>query len=110
VPDVVRSDAHRVSIGQFQDNVIQSVAGSQVESIVGPSVTVSCHHHQAVAEVGAGLVPTAHAQDGLVEAVEDPGRPFVIGVQWHPEEGGDPSLAIALVRAARFTRTKRDRS
>jgi putative glutamine amidotransferase len=45
-----------------------------------------------------------------VEAVEDPGRPFVIGVQWHPEEGGDPSLAIALVRAARFTRTKRDRS
>ena len=39
--------------------------------------------------VGAGLAVTAHAEDGSVEALEDPERPFCVGVLWHPEEAWD---------------------
>ena len=42
-------------------------------------------HHQAVKEPAKGLVISAVAADGVVEAVEDPSKRFVVGVQWHPE-------------------------
>ncbi|MGH7483271.1 MAG: gamma-glutamyl-gamma-aminobutyrate hydrolase family protein [Longimicrobiales bacterium] len=42
-------------------------------------------HHQAVKDVGTGLVVSARTENGLVEALEDPSRGWVIGVQWHPE-------------------------
>ena len=49
---------------------------------------VNSHHHQAIESVGANLLATAWATDGVIEALEDP-RPdrFVIAVQWHPEIG-----------------------
>ena len=50
----------------------------------GGTIAVNSFHHQAVQDLGEGLVITARDQ-GLVEAVEDPSRPFVIGVQWHAE-------------------------
>lgn len=43
-------------------------------------------HHQGIHELGRGLVATAWADDGLIEAIEKPDHPFFIGVQWHPEE------------------------
>ncbi|MGQ9667616.1 MAG: gamma-glutamyl-gamma-aminobutyrate hydrolase family protein [Anaerolineae bacterium] len=46
---------------------------------------VNSRHHQAVKELGDGLVATAWAPDGVIEGMELPGRRFVIGVQWHPE-------------------------
>lgn len=51
-----------------------------------PAVTVkiASGHHQAVARVADGLVVTAVAEDGTVEALEDPDR-WVASVQWHPE-------------------------
>ena len=51
-----------------------------------PAVTVkiASGHHQAVARVAEGLVVTAVAEDGTVEALEDPER-WVASVQWHPE-------------------------
>lgn len=62
-------------------------------------------HHQALRDIGAGLVVSARADDGLVEGVELPGR-AVIGVQCHPEEmaGAEPwaaALFAWLVEAAR---------
>lgn len=42
-------------------------------------------HNQAIDRVGDGLVVTARDLDGIVQAVEDPARDFVVGVQWHPE-------------------------
>ena len=54
--------------------------------------------------LGCGLVATAWAEDGTIEAVEDPTRPFVIGVQWHAEllvhRREDESLFRAFVEAA----------
>ncbi len=51
----------------------------------GLSTAVNSRHHQAVKVLGRGLVASAHAPDGIVEAIEAPGVPFVVGVQWHPE-------------------------
>ncbi|HEY9785765.1 MAG TPA: gamma-glutamyl-gamma-aminobutyrate hydrolase family protein [Candidatus Obscuribacterales bacterium] len=48
-------------------------------------VVVPTSHHQAVSRLGQGLEATAYAEDGIIEAVELSGRPFTIGVQWHPE-------------------------
>jgi hypothetical protein len=59
-------------------------------------------HHQAADLLGAGLLATAWATDGTVEAAElGPGQhPFAVAVQWHPEAGDDLSLFVALAGAA----------
>ena len=67
----------------------------------GDAPTVRCSHHQAINELGHGLVPTARTDDGVVEAVELPSARFVLAVQWHPEEGWDQRPFDALVQAAR---------
>ncbi len=51
----------------------------------GMASHVNSRHHQAVKHIGRGLVATAHASDGIVEAVEAEALPFCVGVQWHPE-------------------------
>ena len=51
----------------------------------GMSQQVNSRHHQAIKAIGDGLVATAHATDGIVEALEAPDVPFCVGVQWHPE-------------------------
>jgi putative glutamine amidotransferase len=50
--------------------------------------TCACHHHQAVEDPGALLRVVARARDGVVEATElaDPDGPWVVSVQWHPED------------------------
>jgi len=68
---------------------------------------VLCSHHQAIRQSGRGLVVTARAADGVIEAVELPTAGFVLGVQWHPEEGMDQRPFAALVEAARRYRAER---
>jgi putative glutamine amidotransferase len=71
---------------------------------VAEAVNVNSRHHQAARELGEGLVSTATAPDGVVEAIEDPSRRFCLGVQWHPENfyrtGEFRSLFEGLVRAS----------
>ena len=57
---------------------------------------------------GVGLVATAWAEDGVIEAVErsDDGAEFFVAVQWHPEAGADPRLIKALVGAAAASMAK----
>jgi putative glutamine amidotransferase len=65
---------------------------------------VNSFHHQAVDALGRSLRVVAHAADGIVEAVEDPGPRFVLGVQWHAEglidDARHRALFEALVEAA----------
>ena len=67
------------NIDVIPESRLHSIAGSQL-------VDVNSMHHQALRDLGRDLVVTARAHDGLVEAVEHPGRRFVVGLQCHPEE------------------------
>ena len=51
----------------------------------GGTLAVNSRHHQAPKTPGEGLLVTAIAPDGVIEAIEDPSRRFCLGVQWHPE-------------------------
>jgi putative glutamine amidotransferase len=79
--------------------------GSRLAGIVGATeMQVNSAHHQAADAVGPGVYVSARAPDGVIEAIELPGRKFVIGVQWHPEYHVDPAdrrIFDALVAAAR---------
>ncbi len=55
------------------------------EAMGAREVQVNSMHHQGVRRLGEGLVPSALAPDGLVEALEVADERFVVGVQWHPE-------------------------
>jgi putative glutamine amidotransferase len=65
---------------------------------------VNSAHHQAAGAVGAGVVVSGRAPDGVIEAIEVPGLRFCIGVQWHPEyriSAADDALFDALIEASR---------
>jgi putative glutamine amidotransferase len=64
---------------------------SRLSRLLGTSsCRVNSLHHQAIKRLGRGLKVTAHSEDGLVEAVEAADAyPFLVAVQWHPEEIGE---------------------
>ncbi len=102
LPDLLGGDTHhQTAPGCFSDTTVETVGGSRVAAAMGETATVRCCHHQALDRLGVGLVVTARASDGTVEAVELEGPGFVVGVQWHPEDAGDSRLFEALVAATR---------
>jgi putative glutamine amidotransferase len=65
---------------------VEVKAGTLLAECVGQGqLMVNSTHHQAVRALGAGVVASAAALDGIVEALEAPAHPFALGVQWHPE-------------------------
>lgn len=107
LPDEVGHDRHKETPGTFSEHPVEVKEGTRLASIIGPRSSVTSHHHQGLGRVGDGLVETAWAQDGTLEAVEDPSRRFAVGVQWHPEAGADATLIEALVEEARGYREAR---
>lgn len=88
-------------------HVVAVSEGSCLASVVSASaLRVNSRHHQSVDALGTGLVATAWAPDGVIEAAEIPGQP-VLAVQWHPEDMTltDPAAA-ALFRWLRTSATK----
>lgn len=60
--------------------------GTVLSEIMGSGEhPVNSRHHQAALAIGSGLVVSARAGDGVVEAMEHPGKKFAVAVQWHPE-------------------------
>jgi len=83
------AEAHAVLIPEIAERL----------SNFGPSVMVNSSHHQAVAIPGDGLDVVATAPDGTIEAIEQRGEHFVLGVQWHPERTfGTDSAAQSIFR------------
>ena len=107
LPDEVGHEQHREVKGVFSDHDVRIDDTSRLGSLLGGRAPVKSHHHQGVGRVGDGLRATAWAEDGTVEALEDPGRRFAVGVLWHPEAGEDMKLFEALVAEARAYRNAR---
>jgi putative glutamine amidotransferase len=101
LPDVVGNEDHRHAPSVFGEVAVTTDPGTRTAAVFGAHPTVLCSHHQSIHALGDGLVATAHAADGVIEAVELPAATFVLGLQWHPEEGGDQRPFAALVEAAR---------
>jgi putative glutamine amidotransferase len=80
-------ESSRRKIRDFLAHDIAIEPGSRLHGLVGEDrVWVNTSHHQAVDQVAPGLVVTAWAPDGIIEAVESPDRRYVVAVQCHPEE------------------------
>jgi putative glutamine amidotransferase len=89
---------------------VRIAPGSRLAGLVGADpLAVNSTHHQAVKRLGAGVRASAHAPDGVVEAIELDGPGFALGVQWHPErlapaEPRQLALFRGLVAAAQDLR------
>lgn len=65
---------------------VQIEEGTFLASVLGePLVHTNSHHHQGLKNIAPQLKVAARTPDGLVEAIELPGHPFGLAVQWHPE-------------------------
>ncbi|MTD47100.1 gamma-glutamyl-gamma-aminobutyrate hydrolase family protein [Conexibacter sp. W3-3-2] len=102
LPDVLGTEEHRRTVGAWAGNEheVALEPGSAAARLAGETVhRTFSHHHQAVDALGAGLVVSGRAPfDGLVEAIEDPGRRLAVGVQWHPEVDPGSPVVAAFVR------------
>jgi putative glutamine amidotransferase len=107
LPDVVGDATHKHNPGEFADHDVTIEAGTRLAALVGAGAPVKSHHHQGFGRIGEGLRAAAHAEDGTIEAVEDPELRFAVGVLWHPEAGEDLRLFEELVRNARAYRALR---
>ena len=108
VPDLVGHDEHSGPADGFGLHKVRVTAGELLASILPASeyFEVPTHHHQAVDLPGAGLTAVAWAGDGVIEAIEA-ATGFILGVQWHPEQGTDERLFAALVQAAELRNSER---
>jgi len=112
LPDVVGHTRHQAGNAVFTTSTVRTVPGTRVAGLVGESTEVQCYHHQAIADVGRGLMVSARDGDDVIEAVEAdpevyPDR-WIVAVQWHPEERlDDLRLFAGAVAAARDYATGR---
>lgn len=106
LPAVSEEIAHRQSApGNETSHAIDIEPGSRLAAALGDDevevsdeLDINSFHHQAIDRLGEGLKVTACAPDGTVEAIEDPSRPFLIGVQWHAETLVHRTYEAALFR------------
>jgi putative glutamine amidotransferase len=106
LPERVGHEDHRHTPGTFNDHDVRLEAGTLAEQAVGAETSaVKSHHHQGIDELGEGLVVTGWSTpDEVVEAIELPGKPYALGVLWHPEEDERSRVVGSLVEAARERR------
>ncbi|MDQ4079466.1 MAG: gamma-glutamyl-gamma-aminobutyrate hydrolase family protein [Gemmatimonadota bacterium] len=116
-PTSMKHDYFPFRDGYARDHLAHTVAirdGTQLAEIVGAGERpVNSMHHQAVRDLARGLVVSATAPDGLIEAIERPGEQFLLAVQWHPEALAEKDevtqrLFEAFIAAARAHRPERE--
>jgi putative glutamine amidotransferase len=107
LPDLYLPIEHRQPQSNSQvTHEVEVMAGTLLSRTVGMDrLEVNSFHHQAVDRLGQDLRVSARSSDGMVEAIEAPDRPFVLGVQWHAEciasRPEQAALFESLVEAAR---------
>jgi putative glutamine amidotransferase len=107
LPEVLGHERHKHTPGVFADHDVSLDPESAVGRMLGHRARVKSHHHQGYGGLGEGLREVGWAEDGTVEALEDPLRRFAVGVLWHPEESEDWALFAGLVEQARRYREAR---
>ena len=93
-PNPRNEPGHPVTV--VEESLLHRITGAT-------ALSVNSAHHQAVAEVGDGVVVNATAPDGVIEGIEAPAYHFCLGIQWHPEfeiNAADSAIFAALVAAA----------
>lgn len=90
---------------RFVHRVLQAQDSPLLRIIPEREFSVNSAHHQGICTLGQGLLPAAHSEDGVIEAVCMPEKKFVYAVQWHPEDlfhfdGNAAALFGALIRAS----------
>jgi len=101
LPEVVGDEKHKHTPGQYGDHDVTVEPETRLGALLGDRAPVKSHHHQGFGRLGGGLREAARAEDGTLEALEDPSRRFALGVLWHPEAGEDMRLFEAFVEEAR---------
>ena len=92
---------------QLLTHPVTTAAGSTTAALLGAETSVNSYHHQHLRDLPDGVVATARAADGVVEAIELPDAPgFALGVQWElqagwREDAGQFGFYVAFVAAAR---------
>ncbi len=109
LPELVGHERHREVPGTFSLHGVRLSTESRTGRILGGETEVHSSHHQGIDRVGEALTPVGWAEDGSIEAIEDPAHRFALGVLWHPEEDEDKRLFDALVEEARAYREERSR-
>ncbi len=89
LPDEQR-EIHR-TVKETKYHGTKTTPGSFLARLYGPEPMVNSYHHQAVDQLGQGLIPCQWSEDGVLEGAYLEGRP-VWGVQWHPERMVDPAF------------------
>ena len=107
LPEVLGHEEHKHTPGEYSDHEVTLEPDTRVGGLLGERTPVKSHHHQGFGRIGEGLREAGHAEDGTVEALEDPSKRFAVGVLWHPEEGEDMALFEALVEQAARCREER---
>jgi gamma-glutamyl-gamma-aminobutyrate hydrolase PuuD len=89
-------EAHRATGSDVKPHMVVVDPTSRLAAISGSHLVVNSRHHQVIDRLGDGLRSTAWA-DQYVEAVEAPERPWILGVQWHPERTGEVDPAAVRI-------------
>ena len=87
---------------ETSQHAVRVAAGSLLERTLGMrSATVNSRHHQAIRDLAPGLKAVAWADDGVIEGAEpaDAGAPWMVAVQWHPEDLTERALFDGFARA-----------
>jgi putative glutamine amidotransferase len=105
LPDVVAGavEHRQAEHGSVTTHHVETASHSRLRATMGgPRLEVNSFHHQAVHTLGKNLVATAWAEDGTIEAVENPGDRLVLGVQWHAEglKAHDPLFDLLIAAAS----------
>ena len=107
-PGTLSHHAARVADRQKLIHLVRILPGTRLHAIMGVDQSeVTSTHHQFVKDVAPEYRLSAGSlEDGIVEAIEQPGHPFLVAVQWHPERmvrNHSEHLALfrGLVAAAR---------
>jgi putative glutamine amidotransferase len=103
LPDRLGNESHKPDPVKMTTHDLHIAAASKLSSVLGETTQVPASHHQAVNQLGTGLLTVAWTPDQVVEALELQGHRWGLGVQWNPEDGDDLRLFEALVKAAAAT-------